>query len=90
MKRESHNQPNPTPYTSRITKEEWVKGGKAEPAESVRLALEMQKGNYLRISHPDVFCDGHQCGLRSALSKKKGKWRFKHTHPGEALILREK
>ena len=81
--------PDPTPFSSKITKEEWEEGS-GVVAESLRMALEMKKGDYLRISHPDVYCDGHQCALRSALSKRKGKWQFKHTCPGEALIHRKK
>jgi len=78
------------PYSKEVTQKEWDRAGKRTPAISVQLALEMTKGQILKIHHPDVFCDGHQCSLRSALSKRKdGKWQFSHTKPRDALVRRK-
>jgi len=80
-----------TPYSREATLEEWIFARKKPPSESLVLAVNMKKGEVLMISHPDMFCDGHQCSLGSALRRiKEGKWKFRHSGPGKALVYREK
>ena len=80
-----------TPYSAESSKEEFENARKQPIGGSLAIALRMLRGAYLRIYHPDVFCDGHQCNLRSALGKrsKEGKWRFRHTRPEDAYLYRE-
>ena len=85
------NPPKDSPYTREATLDEWKNARKKELSGSMLMTLQMKKGQVLMVIHPDVFCDGSTCSLRSALSKRKeGKWRFRHTGPGEAFIYREK
>ena len=79
------------PYAIESSPKEWKAAGRKGTLTSVQIALDMRVGQVLRIYHPDTYCSGttSDCGLRNALRRKPGRWRFRHLGQHTALVYRE-